>query len=150
MTINYGRDIVDLVRGTDYRSIPDLNPVRHVLYKGAWLRVDGGRGRGAGSPWRKPERGLTRKQCLKAAIVCGAITISVGAALFLGGCSKNPDYQDRLVLAPGITHYQCENVKGDFQVFYCKGVCTGPGWDPPPVIVMKCDNCHCDNDRVTQ
>lgn len=46
-SMNYVRE---LVRSSEYRQIPDLSPVRHVLYQGRWLRVDG---------WRKPKEGAS-------------------------------------------------------------------------------------------
>lgn len=43
------------------------------------------------------------KQCLKAALVCGAITVSVAAALLLGGCdsAKPTDRAFRLGVSVG-------------------------------------------------
>jgi hypothetical protein len=76
------------------------------------------------------------------------------AFLSLIGCCRKPFFQtptyeqSRLVLAPGITHYQCKDIMQDgeqFQEFYCQGNCAGWGWDPPSVIVLKCSNCHCDD-----
>lgn len=71
------------------------------------------------------------------------------------GCKKPETFivskyeQSRLVLAPGVTHYKCRNVTEDgvaFQLLYCQGDCAGWGWDPPGVIVLRCDNCHCDDE----
>lgn len=46
--LNYSADIVRCVRSM---PLPDLNPVRHVLYKGAWLRADGWQKPKEGAPW---------------------------------------------------------------------------------------------------
>lgn len=66
--MNYVRE---LVRSSEYRQIPDLNPVRHVLYKGAWLRVDG---------WRAPRSEMAWDRLIIIA-VCAGIALGCAWAL---------------------------------------------------------------------
>ena len=68
--MNY--DVTELIRGTGYRELPDLNPARYIVFGGLFLKVEG---------WqRKPERRwIPQVDRVGALLALGALVTAVWA-----------------------------------------------------------------------